>query len=126
MEKVEMSFHLTIETKSNVITFDLRFLLLFFFSFPFFLFLYFHFFFLFLFPFSHLRSPQVINIVDCHQLVKTEFSKKEYLGYIKQYMGRLKEHLEKNNPERVKGFMTVYFLYYYVLLFGKSPTCCLF
>ena len=51
-------------------------------------------------------STTVNNLLDAHRLVETFFSdKKQYMTYIKSYMGALKKHLEKNKPERVNDFM---------------------
>lgn len=38
-----------------------------------------------------------INIVLAHRLVETQFDKKSYTAYIRAYMKRIKEHLERTN-----------------------------
>lgn len=45
-----------------------------------------------------------INVVLAHKLVETSFDKASYTAYIKGYMKSVKEHLEKNNPDRVEAF----------------------
>jgi hypothetical protein len=51
-------------------------------------------------------SETVNNLVNAHRLVETAFSdKKQYMSYMKGYMGKLKSHLEKTNPGRVAAFM---------------------
>jgi len=50
-------------------------------------------------------SVSVNNLVDAHRLVETPFNKKNFMTYIKGYMTKLKKHLEKENPDRVEGFM---------------------
>ena len=45
-----------------------------------------------------------INVVYSHQLVETSFDKKTYTAYIKGYMKKIKEHLEKTAPARVEIF----------------------
>jgi len=51
-------------------------------------------------------EKKVINIVSAHQLNETPFDKKSYMAYIKAYMGRVKKHLEDNNPSRVGPFQS--------------------
>ena len=46
----------------------------------------------------------VINIVDAHRLQPTQFDKKAYMGYIKNYMKNLLTKLKENNPSRVDAF----------------------
>jgi hypothetical protein len=47
---------------------------------------------------------QVNNVIHSFQLEKTEFDKKTYLTYIKQYMKAISEKLKENNPDRVDIF----------------------
>lgn len=47
----------------------------------------------------------VNNLVDAHRLQQTSFDKKSFTIWIKGYMKAVKEHLEKENPDRVKPFM---------------------
>ena len=47
----------------------------------------------------------VINIVSAHRLSQTTITKPQYQAWLKAYMGKLKAHLEANNPDRVKPFM---------------------
>jgi len=49
---------------------------------------------------------KVINFVEACRLQKIEFSKKDYVTYIKGYMKKLKSHLEEKNKERVAAFQT--------------------
>jgi hypothetical protein len=49
-------------------------------------------------------EQRVLNIIESHKLVETNFTKKQYLLYIKGYMKRLKTYLEENNPSRVEAF----------------------
>lgn len=47
----------------------------------------------------------VNEVVDAFKLQKIDsFSKKDYLAHIKKYMGQLKEHITKNNPDRLEAF----------------------
>lgn len=46
----------------------------------------------------------VNNIVSAFRLQETSFDKKSYMAYIRDYMKRLKKHLEEKNPERVPIF----------------------
>ena len=48
----------------------------------------------------------VINVVSAHKLSQTTIDKKQYQAWLKLYMGKLKTHLEANEPTRVKPFMT--------------------
>ena len=48
----------------------------------------------------------VNNVISAFHLEETAFTKKDFMTYIKTYMKRLKEHLEQNNPDRVKAFMS--------------------
>jgi hypothetical protein len=51
-------------------------------------------------------SHEMVNeIVDSFNLNEAPYKKKEYIAHIKDYSKRLKEHLEKNNPDRVAIFM---------------------
>ncbi|KAA6388004.1 MAG: putative Translationally-controlled tumor protein [Streblomastix strix] len=47
----------------------------------------------------------VNNVISVFHLQETPFDKKSFMTYIKAYMKRIKEYLEKNKPERVAGFM---------------------
>lgn len=50
---------------------------------------------------------QLVNdVLSGFRLEQTSFDKKSYMTYIKGYMKRLKEHLEKTNPDRVAVFQT--------------------
>ncbi|XP_078668347.1 translationally-controlled tumor protein homolog [Branchiostoma floridae x Branchiostoma belcheri] len=46
-----------------------------------------------------------VNIVLNHNLQETQFTKHEYMEYMKEYMKKVKEHLEEEQPERVEPFM---------------------
>ncbi|XP_066279114.1 translationally-controlled tumor protein homolog [Branchiostoma lanceolatum] len=46
-----------------------------------------------------------VNIVFHHNLQETELTKKQYKDYMKGYLKRVKERLEKENPDRVDIFM---------------------
>ena len=48
----------------------------------------------------------VINVVSAHKLSQTTITKPQYQAWLKAYMAKLKAHLEANNPDRVKPFMT--------------------
>ncbi|KAH8585081.1 histamine-releasing factor [Cryptosporidium sp. chipmunk genotype I] len=47
----------------------------------------------------------VNDIIDAFKLESTPFTKKEYMTYIKTYLARIKETMEKSNPDRVETFM---------------------
>lgn len=49
---------------------------------------------------------RVINIVHSHKLAETGYDKKSFLGWLKNYLKKVKEVLEKENPDRVQPFMT--------------------
>ncbi|KAJ3430405.1 translationally controlled tumor protein-related [Anaeramoeba flamelloides] len=49
---------------------------------------------------------QVIDIVDTFELQEFSFSKKQFGMWAKGYMKKLKTHIEENNPEHLKTFMT--------------------
>lgn len=50
-------------------------------------------------------SVQMVNnIVTAFRLQETSFDKKSYMAYIRDYMKRLKKHLEETNPDRVPVF----------------------
>lgn len=51
------------------------------------------------------KSEKVLDIVDAFRLTETAFTKADYTTYIKNYMKKIKAHLEKVNPDRVAGFM---------------------
>ncbi|KAA8912806.1 hypothetical protein TRICI_003349 [Trichomonascus ciferrii] len=46
----------------------------------------------------------VNNIVYSFRLQETAFDKKSFMTYIKDYMKKVKKHLEENDPEAVKTF----------------------
>jgi len=51
------------------------------------------------------EENKVINVIHAHHLNETQFgSSKDYLTYLKAYMGRIKKHLQENNPSRVEPF----------------------
>ena len=52
------------------------------------------------------NSVTVNNLVDAHQLMETSFDKKSFQIWIKGYMKAVKAHLEENDPDRVKDFMS--------------------
>ena len=53
------------------------------------------------------KGVTVINIVDAHGLIETNFSKKDFMALIKAYLKKTVEKLKENgNEERVKGFQT--------------------
>ena len=47
-----------------------------------------------------------INVVLTHKLSETSFDKTSYKDWLKTYSKKLKEHLEKNAPERVQPFQS--------------------
>ena len=49
-------------------------------------------------------EERVINIVDAHNLIETNFTKKQYMVYIKGYMKKIIEILKEKNPDRVTPF----------------------
>jgi len=49
-------------------------------------------------------AKQVNNVVHSFRFQPTQFDKKAYLTYLKGYMKKLKEHLARDNPERVPAF----------------------
>jgi hypothetical protein len=51
-------------------------------------------------------AKQVINLVHNCKLQETSYDKKSYMTSIKAYMGKVKELVQKNNPERVPAFQT--------------------
>lgn len=50
-------------------------------------------------------AKTVNNLEDGYHLLPTSFDKKSYGAHLKTYMGAVKAHLEKTNPERVADFM---------------------
>ena len=52
------------------------------------------------------NTVTVNNLVDAHQLMETSFDKKSFQIWIKGYMKAVKAHLEENDPDRVKDFMS--------------------
>ena len=55
--------------------------------------------------FQEEEGGQVNEFVDAFHLESTAFDKKSYTTYIKEYMKRLKTHLQEKNPSRVDPFM---------------------
>ncbi len=51
-------------------------------------------------------NVQVNNVVHSARLQKTEFTKKQYMIYIKGYMKRVLDHLKANKPERAAVFQS--------------------
>ncbi|WVO16941.1 hypothetical protein L204_104627 [Cryptococcus depauperatus] len=49
-------------------------------------------------------AQQVNNVVHSFRLQPTTFDKKSFLTHLKDYMKRVKTHLEKTNPDRVSAF----------------------
>jgi hypothetical protein len=49
-------------------------------------------------------ATQVINVVHSTRLTEFHTDKKGYMNAIKNYMKRVKEHLEKTKPDRVEQF----------------------
>jgi len=49
-------------------------------------------------------AQQVINVVHATRLQETAMDKKHFMTLIKNYMKRIKEHLEAKNPGRIEGF----------------------
>ncbi|XP_062907227.1 translationally-controlled tumor protein homolog [Mobula hypostoma] len=45
-----------------------------------------------------------VDIILNHHLKETYFNKNDYRNYIKEYMKRLKEKIEKENPEALENF----------------------
>jgi len=50
------------------------------------------------------NARTVNNIVEAFRLQPTGYDKKDFTIYIKGYMKKVKEHLEKTKPERVEPF----------------------
>ncbi|XP_054644128.1 translationally-controlled tumor protein homolog [Dunckerocampus dactyliophorus] len=50
-------------------------------------------------------SVSGINVVLHNKLVETSYDKKSYIPYIKEYLKKIREKLEIDNPERVDKFM---------------------
>jgi hypothetical protein len=48
---------------------------------------------------------KVLDVVDSFQYQETSFGKSDFVAYVKQYMKKVKELLEKSKPDRVAGFM---------------------
>lgn len=52
-------------------------------------------------------AETVNELVDAFKLQQIyDFPKKDYLAHIKKYMGQLKEHVQKTNPDRLAEFQT--------------------
>jgi hypothetical protein len=51
------------------------------------------------------KVEKVLDVVHGFRLNETSFSKADYATYIKNYMKKVKAHLEAKNPERVQPFM---------------------
>lgn len=49
-------------------------------------------------------EEKVINIVASSKLQTTSFDKKQFMSYIKMYIGKIVAHLEANNAARVPAF----------------------
>lgn len=49
-------------------------------------------------------AETVIDIVDSFKLSETSLTKKDFTTYIKGYLKRVLDHLQKTNPDRVEGF----------------------
>eukprot|EP01001_Neometanema_parovale_P011159 NODE_7398_length_769_cov_261.346749_g7156_i0.p1 GENE.NODE_7398_length_769_cov_261.346749_g7156_i0~~NODE_7398_length_769_cov_261.346749_g7156_i0.p1 ORF type:complete len:195 (-),score=78.44 NODE_7398_length_769_cov_261.346749_g7156_i0:184-690(-) len=49
-------------------------------------------------------SKNVIELVNNHNLCETSFDKKGFMSCIKVYMGKIKEHLQATNPDRIPAF----------------------
>ncbi|KAK5861325.1 hypothetical protein PBY51_022732 [Eleginops maclovinus] len=45
-----------------------------------------------------------VDIILNHSLQRVEFSKKSFMAYIKGYVKAIKNHLEKEHPDRVEAF----------------------
>ncbi|XP_061782060.1 translationally-controlled tumor protein homolog [Nerophis lumbriciformis] len=50
-------------------------------------------------------SVSGIDVVLHNKLQQTNFDKKSYVSYIKEYLQKIRANLEKTNPERVEKFM---------------------
>jgi hypothetical protein len=50
-------------------------------------------------------AQTVNNLENGYRLQPTAFDKKSYGAHLKAYMGAIKAHLEKTQPERVADFM---------------------
>lgn len=46
-----------------------------------------------------------IDVVLSHRLVDYDIKKKDFMTHIKEYMGKVKKHLEKNNPDELDMFL---------------------
>merc|ERR1712048_837640 len=51
------------------------------------------------------QDESVNNIVDGFQYTAVTLKKSEFQTYIKGFMGKVKKHLEENNPDRTANFM---------------------
>merc|ERR1712039_754285 len=51
------------------------------------------------------QDEQVNDVADAFQLAAMTMKKKEFQTYIKTFMGKVKNHLVENNPDRVDNFM---------------------
>jgi hypothetical protein len=47
------------------------------------------------------ETQKVLDLIDNFKYQETAFTKADYTKYIKGYMKKVKEHLEKTNPDRV-------------------------
>ena len=50
-------------------------------------------------------GEKVLDVIDTFKYNETAFDKKGYTSYIKNYMKKVKAHLEIKNPERVADFI---------------------
>lgn len=47
---------------------------------------------------------KVVDIIDAFRLQETNFTKKDFTTWLKNYMKKVKAYLEKSKPDRVEGF----------------------
>nr|XP_057938284.1 translationally-controlled tumor protein homolog [Doryrhamphus excisus] len=52
------------------------------------------------------NSVSGVNVVLHNKLVETSYDKKSYIVHIKDYLKKIREKLDSENPERVDQFMT--------------------
>merc|ERR1712093_624491 len=53
---------------------------------------------------SGAETTKVLDLVDAFRLQETPFDKKEFVGWLKGFMKKVKGILEESNPDRVEGF----------------------
>jgi hypothetical protein len=51
------------------------------------------------------KAEKVLDVVASFNLNETSFGKSDFMTYFKSFMKKVKTHLEKENAERVAGFV---------------------